>query len=104
MFGVLINGWPVQPSASARRSSTRIKTMLGRGAALTACAAAGCSRPMRNAARMAIATDEVVCGAGFIEFLRRPRSLFRGLPARTAVALGAVLGQQRCQLLKLFRL
>src|SRR6266436_285564 len=32
-FGVLAKGCPVQPSSSQRRSSIRMKTMLGRGAA-----------------------------------------------------------------------
>src|SRR5205809_278796 len=32
-FGVLANGWPVQPSSSQRRSSNRMKTILGRSAA-----------------------------------------------------------------------
>src|SRR6478672_3566541 len=30
MFGVLTIGWPVLPNASQRRSSTKMKTMLGR--------------------------------------------------------------------------
>src|SRR5262249_8931982 len=38
MFGVLENGWPAQPMSSQRRSSTRMKMMLGcdDGAAQTA--------------------------------------------------------------------
>src|SRR6266850_6317212 len=33
IFGVLTNGWPMQPRASQRRSSTRMKMILGRAAA-----------------------------------------------------------------------
>src|SRR5207253_2845493 len=50
MFGVLTKGWPMQPRASQRRSSTRMKTRLGRASAART-GAAGTSRAVIAARR-----------------------------------------------------